>query len=65
MLAIGVHRESRIRQVRPDVPVELEAVILRCLEKDADKRMPDVAALAEALLPFAATRRARSPWSTS
>ncbi len=58
MLAIGVNPAKPLRQVRPDAPAELEALILRCLEKDADKRLPDVAALAESLLPFAANRRA-------
>jgi serine/threonine-protein kinase len=58
MLAIGVNPAKPLRQMRPDAPAELEALILRCLEKDADKRMPDVAALAEGLLPFAANRRA-------
>jgi serine/threonine-protein kinase len=59
MLAIGVHPAKPLRQVRPDAPVELEALIAKCLEKDADKRLPDVAALAEGLLPFATTRRAQ------
>jgi len=59
MLAIGVHPAKPLRQVRPDAPPELEALIERCLEKDAAKRLPDVAALAEGLLPFATTRRAQ------
>ncbi len=59
MLAIGVHPARPLRQLRPDAPAELEALINRCLEKDAAKRLPDVAALAEGLLPFAATRRAQ------
>ncbi len=58
MLAIGVHPPKPLRQVRPDAPEALEALIQRCLEKDAAKRLPDVAALAEGLLPFATTRRA-------
>jgi serine/threonine-protein kinase len=59
MVAIGVHPPKPLRQVRPDAPAELEALIARCLEKDAAKRTPDVAALAEGLLPFANTRRAQ------
>jgi serine/threonine-protein kinase len=59
MLAIGVHPPRPLRQLRADVPPELEATILRCLEKEPDKRTPDVAALAEGLLPFAANRRAQ------
>jgi serine/threonine-protein kinase len=58
MIAIGVHPAKPLRQVLPDAPPELEALISRCLEKDAAKRLPDVAALAEGLLPFATTRRA-------
>jgi tRNA A-37 threonylcarbamoyl transferase component Bud32 len=41
-----------IRATRPDVPPELEAVILRCLEKDLRARIQQVADLARALLPF-------------
>ena len=47
-----------LRQIVPDAPAELEAVILRCLEKDASKRYQTVAELAVALYPFA-PRRAR------
>jgi serine/threonine-protein kinase len=39
--------------LRPDLPSDLEMVLLRCLEKDADRRFPDVKALVDALLPFA------------
>ena len=42
-----------VRDKRPDVPVELEAVIARCLEKKPDDRYQTVAELAEALAPFA------------
>jgi serine/threonine-protein kinase len=37
----------------PDLPRDLEAVILACLEKDRNKRVRDVAELAERLAPFA------------
>jgi serine/threonine protein kinase len=36
-------------QIRPDVPADLERVVLRCLAKNPDDRYPDTAALAEAL----------------
>ncbi len=46
-----------------DAPPLLEAILLRCLEKDPDLRFEDVAEIAEALAPFgppsAAVRAAR------
>ena len=42
----------RIRESRKDVHPELERVLLRCLEKDADKRFPHIGELADALVPF-------------
>jgi serine/threonine protein kinase len=41
-----------LRQHRPDAPQGLEAIIARCLEKDAAGRYADVAELTEALAPF-------------
>jgi serine/threonine-protein kinase len=38
---------------RPDVPAALEAIILRCLRKPPEQRFATVAALEEALRPFA------------
>jgi len=43
-----------VRQLRPDVPEELEAVIERCLAKTPAKRFETVQDLAADLLPFAA-----------
>ena len=40
----------------PAVPVELEAVIFRCLEKSREKRTANVAALARELEPFATSQ---------
>jgi serine/threonine protein kinase len=40
-------------QIIPGIPPGLDAVILRCVEKDRNRRWADVAALAEALEPFA------------
>ncbi len=43
----------RPSELRSDVPLELEAVILRCLEKDRTRRFSTAGDLAAALLPFA------------
>ena len=42
-----------IESLRADVPVELRAIIMRCLEKRPDDRFQTVADLAAALAPFA------------
>jgi serine/threonine-protein kinase len=48
-------------QHRPGLPPALDAVILRCLEKDRERRYPTVAELAEALAPFAPSDAASLP----
>ena len=45
-----------LRQFRPDVSAALEQVIFRCLARDVTQRFTSMAALAEALLPFAPQR---------
>jgi serine/threonine-protein kinase len=37
------------RQIKPDLPIELEEIVLRCLEKDPEHRFQDVAGLQRAL----------------
>jgi eukaryotic-like serine/threonine-protein kinase len=37
------------RDLRPDLPADLQAVVLHCLEKDPARRFPDAAALERAL----------------
>jgi eukaryotic-like serine/threonine-protein kinase len=47
------------RSLRPEIPTDLESVILSCLEKDPNARLPDARALAAALLPFAGSSSRR------
>ena len=42
-----------VRELLPDVPSGIEAIILRCLDKDPAKRFQNVADFARALEPFA------------
>jgi serine/threonine-protein kinase len=42
-----------LRQRRPELPAGLQAVIERCLEKEAERRFQNVAELAQELRPFA------------
>jgi serine/threonine protein kinase len=43
---------SRPSATAPGIPAELEAAILRCLEKDASRRFQNVAELADRIAPF-------------
>ena len=54
--AILEHDPVPLRELVEDAPVELEDVILRCLEKDVSKRYGNIAELAIALYPFAPRR---------
>jgi eukaryotic-like serine/threonine-protein kinase len=54
--AILEHEPVPLCELVPDAPAELEDVVLRCLEKDADKRYGNIAELAIALYPFAPRR---------
>jgi eukaryotic-like serine/threonine-protein kinase len=38
-----------IAEIRPDVPADLEGAVLKCLEKDRERRFQDVSALDDAL----------------
>jgi serine/threonine protein kinase len=50
-LAIAISTETP-EPLPPSVPAELAAVVMRCLEKNLDRRYRDVAALAAALAPL-------------
>jgi serine/threonine-protein kinase len=54
--AVATDAPPRLREDRPDAPMGLERVVLRCLEKDPARRYPTIAELAAALVPFATPR---------
>ena len=49
-----------LRQINPEIAVELEEIVMRCLEKDADHRFQDVASLQRALRDVVLDE----PWSS-
>jgi len=49
ILAVTQEVVQPLSQLRPDVPADLERVIMRCLAKDPDRRYSSALALAEAL----------------
>lgn len=50
------HEPAPLRTLDPNIPPELEAVVLRCLQKDREQRFQTVGELAQALAKFAAKR---------
>ncbi|MEO7033380.1 MAG: serine/threonine-protein kinase [Polyangiaceae bacterium] len=56
--AIAADPPAALRLIRPEVPVELEAIVLKCLEKDSLRRFQTAAALVDRLGPW--TGRAES-----
>jgi serine/threonine-protein kinase len=46
---------TALNELRADLPPELCAVVMRCLRRRPEERYPDIAALAQALAPFAPT----------
>jgi serine/threonine-protein kinase len=53
---IAAEPPTPLRERKPDVPPELEAIIVRCLEKDREKRVQSVADLARLLAPYGSER---------
>jgi len=53
IIQIATHTPDPLRTFRPEVPEGLESVFRKCTEKDRDRRYPNVAELALALLPYA------------
>jgi serine/threonine protein kinase len=53
--AIAADAPTLASHLRPEVPAELESVVLRCLEKAPEARFADVGELARQLKPFAST----------
>ena len=54
-VAIVTDAPRSIRELAPDVPRELEAVVMKALAKDKDARFASMRALRDALAPFAST----------
>lgn len=50
---IAADPPTPVRALRSDIPTSLEAVVLRCLEKDRSARYPTLGELAAALKPYA------------
>jgi serine/threonine-protein kinase len=61
--AIAMDAPAPLRQRRPDVNPGVEAVVLRCLEKDPNRRFQHVGELAAAIAPFASERGRQSAGS--
>lgn len=59
-MQIATAEPPRLRTVRPEAPPQIEAAILRCLEKDRNRRFSSVADFAAALVPFGPDRARRS-----
>jgi serine/threonine protein kinase len=61
VVAISTGQFDPPSSVRPDLPPEFEAIIMRAMARQPEDRFPSVAALGAALLPFA-SERGRAAW---
>jgi eukaryotic-like serine/threonine-protein kinase len=52
LAAVAADPAPPIRELRADVPPQIEAAILRCLEKDPQKRLASVVELSQAIAAF-------------
>jgi eukaryotic-like serine/threonine-protein kinase len=52
-MSINLSPPKPLRVYRPDLPLAVEEMLLRCLDKDPEKRFADVAALAAELVKYA------------
>jgi serine/threonine protein kinase len=59
ILKIGTKDPVPMRMLRPELPAELDAIVLRALLRDRSKRFADLEELARGLLPFAPNVRLR------
>ncbi|HEV3193815.1 MAG TPA: protein kinase [Polyangiaceae bacterium] len=59
-VAILEQSPAPMRDKRPDIDARLEAVVLRCLQREPGDRFPTVAELAQALAPFGSPQTAQS-----
>lgn len=56
MAAVLLADPKPVRAHRSEIPAELDAVVMRCLQRDLPKRMPTVVDLARGLAPFGTPR---------
>ena len=52
-VAVLEHQPASLQKCRPDIPPELDEVVMRCLSRDIEARFQSVADLAVALAPIA------------
>lgn len=65
ILKIGTKDPVPMRMLRPELPPELDNVVLRALQRDRSRRFGDLEELARALLPFAPSVRLRDTADTT